>query len=43
MKPLAFILLVGVTVSARAPVAPKESCTSCHKNYRPGYGRKPAP
>lgn len=18
-----------------------ESCTSCHKNYRPGYGRKP--
>ena len=20
-----------------------ESCTSCHKNYRPGYGRKPAP
>lgn len=19
-----------------------ESCTSCHKNYRPGYGRKPA-
>jgi len=20
-----------------------ESCTSCHKNYRPDYGRKPAP
>jgi len=20
-----------------------ESCTSCHKNYRPGYGRKPGP
>jgi len=20
-----------------------ESCTSCHKNYRPGYGRKPVP
>jgi hypothetical protein len=20
-----------------------ESCTSCHKTYRPGYGRKPAP
>jgi len=20
-----------------------ESCTSCHKNYRPGYGRKPPP
>ena len=20
-----------------------ESCTSCHKHYRPGYGRKPAP
>jgi cytochrome c556 len=20
-----------------------ESCTSCHRHYRPGYGRKPPP